>query len=166
MRPIFYIETTIPSSYFETRTDDVSKAWRKVTRAWWTAMRPRADFVTSSFVLSELADAPATKSRAGTGLLSDVPVLAESPLVHDLAEYYIRNKVMPSEAGGDAFHAACCAVFSIPFLVTWNCRHLANPLKQTHLAVLNRRRGYDSPIISTPSAFFPESFDAQDQDTP
>jgi predicted nucleic acid-binding protein len=164
MRPHFYIETSVPNSYFETRSSDVSKVWRSVTRAWWQAMSERAQFVTSRYVLAELDLAPARKAVQALALLDGVPVLADSPQVTEVAAFYIRNKVMPKEAGGDAYHAACCAVYSIPFLVTWNCRHLANPLKQTHLNVINRRLGLTTPMIATPAALSPENFDAQDQD--
>lgn len=63
---------------------------------------------------------------------------------------YVRNRLMPAEAGGDAFHLAMASVHAIDFLLTWNCRHLANANKMEHLRVINTRMGLSVPIVTTP----------------
>ena len=62
--PTVYIETTIPSYYFETRTSPEAIAWRGATLRWWDEYRGGYDLVTSGFVLAELRDAPPTKAAA------------------------------------------------------------------------------------------------------
>ncbi len=42
------------------------------------------------------------------------------------------------------------------FLLTWNCRHLANANKMQHLTVVNARLGLRVPIITTPLSLIPE----------
>jgi hypothetical protein len=42
------------------------------------------------------------------------------------AETLVSEGPIPSEDGEDALHIALCAVNRVDFLVTWNCRHLAN----------------------------------------
>ena len=63
---------------------------------------------------------------------------------------------MPAEAGGDAVHLALASMHSIDFLLTWNCRHLANANKIQHLTVLNARLGLHVPVITTPLTLMPE----------
>jgi hypothetical protein len=44
-----YVETTIPSYYFETRTSLQVRAWKAATRHWWRHYRSAFDLVTSQF---------------------------------------------------------------------------------------------------------------------
>ena len=70
--------------------------------------------------------------------------------------YYIEQKLMPAEAGGDAVHLALASMHSMDFLLTWNCRHLANANKIQHMAVLNGRLRLHLPVITTPLTLMPE----------
>jgi hypothetical protein len=54
MIPKVYIETTIPSFYFTTRTDPESVARKNWTQHWWDFKRRNYELVTSSAVLEEL----------------------------------------------------------------------------------------------------------------
>jgi len=35
-------------------------------------------------------------------------------------------------------------------LLTWNCRHLANPNKMGHIGAVNRELGLQTPLVTTP----------------
>jgi hypothetical protein len=83
-------------------------------------------------------------------LVASVTRLAVSPEVIDLAAYYVAEGVMPSNDLGDAFHLAFATWYRIQYLVTWNCKHLANANKFEHIAVLNGRRRLISPTLVTP----------------
>ena len=154
--PSVYIETTVPSYYHETRSSPRIAAWRDVTRQWWDRHRHRYDLYTSRFVLAELARAPAPKRRPARSLLRGVTVLDEPPGLGEVVEYYIEQKLMPSEAGGDAVHLALASMHSMDFLLTWNCQHLANANKIQHMAVLNGRLRLHLPVITTPLTLMPE----------
>ena len=54
MKPTVYIETTIPSFYWETRTDSESVAMKDWTREWWDGPRMLCDCWTSVAVMEEL----------------------------------------------------------------------------------------------------------------
>lgn len=151
-----YIETTVPSYYHETRSSPRIAAWRDVTRQWWDRHRRRYDLYTSRFVLAELARAPAPKGRRARALLKGVGVLDEPPGLEEVVVYYIEQKLMPAEAGGDAVHLALASMHSMDFLLTWNCRHLANANKIQHMAVLNGRLRLHLPVITTPLTLMPE----------
>ena len=54
MKKSVYIETTIPSYYYETRQDVKSVAWREITKEWWKKYRNYYLLVCSEIVLIEL----------------------------------------------------------------------------------------------------------------
>lgn len=157
--PTVYVETTIPSYYHETRRSIQVAAWRGATRTWWDQYRDGFDLVVSRFVLAELARAPATKGRRALALVESLPILEEPPELSTVAEFYVSNRAMPLSAAGDAYHLAMASLHRVDFLLTWNCRHLANANKIRHLTVLNGRLGLSTPVITTPLTLLPEEFE-------
>jgi hypothetical protein len=154
--PSVYVETTVPSYYYERRTTPQVVAWCEVTREWWDHHRHAYDLYTSRFVLAELARAPGAKARSAQSLLRGIEIVEEPPGLEEVVAYYIEQKLMPAQAGGDAVHMALASMLSMDFLLTWNCRHLANANKMQHLAVLNARLRLHVPIVTTPLTLKPE----------
>ena len=154
--PSVYIETTVPSYYCETRVSPRVATWCQVTRLWWDRYRRDYELYTSRLVLGELARAPAEKARKATALLEGVTLVEEPPGLTEVVEYYIEHRLMPAESGGDAVHLALASMHSIDFLLTWNCRHLANANKTQHLAVLNGRLRLHVPVVTTTLTLMPE----------
>ena len=151
-----YIETTVPSYYWETRRTPQIVAWREATRQWWRLFRHGYELYTSRFVLAELARAPSPKARRALRLMSGVRLLGEPPGLAEVVEYYVQHRLMPVEAGGDAVHLALASMHGMDFLLTWNCRHLANANKVRHLTIINRRLGLHVPVVTTPLTLIPE----------
>jgi hypothetical protein len=156
MAPAVYIETTIPSYYFETRTTPQAITWRHATRTWWDRFRGSYTLVTSSLVIEELALAPPEKAGPGRQLLAGCSMLEPDAGVGRAAEAYLRHKLVPRNALADAVHLALASVHGVDFLLTWNCRHLANANKVRHLTIINRRLGISTPILTTPLTLLPE----------
>jgi hypothetical protein len=61
MSQLIYIETSIPSFYYETRSRAQFQARREWTCEWWDVARLRDELVTSLAVIAELEEAPAAK---------------------------------------------------------------------------------------------------------
>jgi hypothetical protein len=57
---------------------------------------------------------------------------------------------MPNNAGGDALHLAIASFDKCDILLTWNCKHLANANKFSHIRYLNNLLGLYVPAIVTP----------------
>jgi hypothetical protein len=57
----------------------------------------------------------------------------------------------PADDLGDAFHLALATWYRIQYLLTWNCKHLANANQFEHIQVLNTRRRLVSPALITPA---------------
>jgi hypothetical protein len=77
--------------------------------------------------------------------------LAITAEIVELVDYYVREQLMPADDLGDAFHLAIATWHGIQYLLTWNCKHLANANKFDHIAVLNARRRLVSPALITPA---------------
>ena len=153
MKPSIYLDATIPSFFFEDRPGNIIQAWREITIEFWDRVRPQFDIFVSDETLRELQDAgyPAHKRRKCLELVADLPRLAVTDEVIDLADFYVREGVMPSNDLGDAFHLAFATWYRIQYLLTWNCKHLANANKFERIQALNARRRLVSPLLVTPA---------------
>ena len=63
---------------------------------------------------------------------------------------------MPKERLGDALHLALASYHKCDFLLTWNCRHIANANKFAHIRTINSRLGLFVPTLVTPMGLFEE----------
>ena len=76
--------------------------------------------------------------------------------VAEIVETYIRHSVMPADVAGDALHLAMASYHHCEFLLTWNCKHLANANKLRHIQRVNALMGLYSPELVTPLEFLGE----------
>ena len=158
-----YVETTIPGAYVDERDDIVSRFQRRETHVWWAACRARYDLYTSEAVLAELRQEHFPNQGEALSLLDNVPVLPVDDEVAGVARAYVEHLVMPKGQMGDSFHLAFACVHTMDYLLTWNCRHLANPRKVAHIAEINRRLGLLTPIILTPQMLVEEEDSSEHQ---
>lgn len=150
MRRRVYIETTIPSFYFEMRSEAEMVARRNWTRQWWAAASSRDEVVTSEAVVEELSAGDHPHRADCLAMVADLPLLAIEPAFAETVEAYIAHKLMPRDPGGDALHLALASHYRCDFLVTWNCRHLANANKFDHVRRINGILGLFVPALVTP----------------
>jgi len=150
MNRLIYIETSIPSFYFETRPGAQMQARREWTREWWDVAKWQDHLVSSLWVLRELEETPEPKRSECLSLMNDIRLLQSAPEIDRLVTAYIDDKVMPADADGDARHLAVATYWKCDILASWNCRHIANANKLPHIQHLNRRLGYDTPLLTTP----------------
>lgn len=150
MRTRVYIETTIPSFYFTLRTDPESLARMSWTRRWWSECSGAFKLVTSPAVIGELrrGTQPAVQSRIE--LLKGIELLDLTEEVEEIVQIYIARLVMPKNPAGDALHLALASFHRVDVLLTWNCRHLANPNKMEHIRLINYELGLPMPMLTTP----------------
>jgi hypothetical protein len=55
-----------------------------------------------------------------------------------------------TKAAEDALHIAIATVHGMDFLLTWNCKHIANPEIQKRIALYLEEQGLFLPFICTP----------------
>ena len=145
-----YIETTIPSFYHETRTDPQAVARRNWTQRWWDFKRQDYQLFTSEAVFEELEGGDYPTKDLVLSLVENIPVLAIEAPVLEIVQTYIRHSVMPAHPAGDALHLAVASYYKCDFLLTWNCRHLANANKFRHIQRVNSMLGLYVPSLVTP----------------
>jgi hypothetical protein len=145
-----YIETTIPSAYFERRPQPTIVARKEWTRSWWDNHRSRYDLVTGFPVIEELAKGNHPDKSEKLALMEGVEVLAVSDAIADIVQVYINHFVMPREPAADALHLALASYHKADILLTWNCAHLANANKAGHIRRVNTLLGLHVPMLITP----------------
>jgi len=85
---------------------------------------------------------------AASGRLDSYP--ASSSGILKLTESLVADGPIPEKAAPDAAHIANGSVHSCDYLLTWNCRHIANAQLQREVRRIVSEHGYSLPIICTP----------------
>jgi predicted nucleic acid-binding protein len=150
MKATVYIETSIVS-YLTARPsrDLVETAHQRITRRWW---RRRGDFAlfVSELVFREAAAGDSKAARRRLKAIASLPLLDVSDEAAEIAEELVRLRALPQVALVDAFHIGVAAVHGIDYLLTWNCKHIANATMRGRIESICRSKGVDPPTICTP----------------
>ena len=132
-------------------------ARRNWTRRWFDAAAEGPDeLVTSLGVTEELRRGRYDGREAALAMMSRLPLLPLDDAVASVIEVYLAERVMPQDPGGDALHLAAASHHGCDFLVTWNCRHIANANKFDRIRGINTKLGLANPALVTPLAFLNE----------
>jgi predicted nucleic acid-binding protein len=150
MKAKAYIETSIVSYLTASHSRDlVLAAHQEVTRDWW-ARRGTFELFASQFVLDEAAAGDKDAAASRLAALAETAVLEVTEDAIVLAEKLISGGGLPSQARVDALHISMAAVHGMDYLLTWNCRHIANATLRGKIEELCREAGFDPPTICTP----------------
>ena len=145
-----YIETSIPSFFYETRQEPEMVAMKHWTRKWWAQYPGTYEVVTSDGVIAELKEGEYPTQKDAISLVNDLPRVNIPNEIADIVDTYIANHLMPQERLGDALHLALASYHKCDFLLTWNCSHIANANKFEHIRIINTRLGLFVPALVTP----------------
>jgi len=83
-------------------------------------------------------------------------VLEITQEVESLTQAILSSGVIPPRAVRDAAHIAVATVNEIDYLLTWNCKHLANAQIARRISLVCERVGRRMPIICTPEELMGE----------
>jgi len=67
-----------------------------------------------------------------------------------LAHKLVENGPIPANAEEDALHISLATVHGMDYLLTWNCRHIANATIRNSVIQIADDEGYRCPVICTP----------------
>ena len=158
-----YIESTIPSYVVARPARDLLQAARQqLTRDWWDLRREQHELFTSQVVLDEIAAGEAEMARQRLELMSHVALLDLTEDANALTKDVLRSAVLPPHADRDAAHISLATVHEMDFLLSWNCRHIANARIQSRLRRLADAAGFTLPVICTPEELL-ENDNEQDE---
>jgi predicted nucleic acid-binding protein len=158
MKRKIYLETSV-ISYLTARPSRtiIGAAHQQITLAWWEGRYQYELFVSES-VLRECGAGDSEAAEKRLAMVSDVPLLAITEQAVEIAENLVKEKIVPTKAAEDALHIAIATLGGVDYLLTWNCKHIANPEIQRNIARYLEKIGLFLPFICTPEELLGEDY--------
>lgn len=122
-------------------------------KRWMNEQRPLYDVVTSQLVIDEAAMGDANAAARRLQMLDGIAVLPANPDADTVADEIIFRSMMPASARIDALHVALAALAGVQYLLTQNCKHIANAHELPRLYRLLDELGLSGLLICTPIEF-------------
>lgn len=146
-----YLETTI-ISYLAARPsrDLVIAACQEMTRDWWDQCRPKFDLYVSERIVAEASAGDENAASRRLQILKPIPILRVSEEARTLAKSLFISLQLPQKAIEDSLHIAISIVSGMDYLLTWNCKHIANARMIPQIERIAEANGYEHPVICTP----------------
>jgi hypothetical protein len=157
-----YLETSFVSyltaASRESR-DPIAAAHQQITIEWWSRRRVDFDLVVSQVVIDEVQMGEPTFAKNRLEVVASLPRLLVTDQAVTLAENILSKGFLPQKAFPDALHIAIATVHQIEYLLTWNCKHIANVEVLPRIANLCEDMDLMLPIICTPEELLGDSND-------
>jgi len=146
-----YIETSI-LGYLSARPTDnlIVAANMKITLDWWNIRRDSFVLYASEVVENEAARGDTAIAAQRLSLLQSFTFLDITEEAVEVAQEFLKQSNLPPKASNDALHMALATVYGLDYLLTWNCKHMANAQIQKKLSQISSDLGYKLPFICTP----------------
>ncbi|MBI2434529.1 MAG: type II toxin-antitoxin system VapC family toxin [Candidatus Hydrogenedentes bacterium] len=158
-----YIETSIISHAAAWQSRDPAIAVLQAQAKEWLAREaPKYKLVTSQFVIDEASMGDPDAAARRLALLSGVGVLLPNAQVEGIAAAIIARSLMPESARLDALHVASALVGGVQYLLTQNCRHIANAHVLPRMYDLFEELELPRLLICTPAEFLGGSVDERE----
>jgi hypothetical protein len=157
---IVYIETSVISHTTAwPSTDPAVLVLQHQAPDRWARERTKYSLVTSQLVLDEasLGDPAAAADRLK--LLAGIPLVPTDRQVEMVANELVARSLVPAKARLDALHVAFAAVGGAQFLLTQNCRHIADTHTLPRVYRTLTELGYPGLLIYTPAEFLGDTDD-------
>lgn len=151
MSETVYIETSILGYLTARSTKNLILAGNiATTRDWWEQRRSAFALFISQVVLAEAMRGDEEIAVQRLAAVDGIPLLEVTEAVQNLATEFVIKSNLPPKAADDAIHIALATVNSLDYLLTWNCKHIANAQIQRKLSEICSESGYTLPVICTP----------------
>ena len=107
-------------------------------------------YVVSQYVIDEVSAGDPALAADRLLTLDGIPLAPNAPEIAQIANEIMSLGVLPPKAQVDALHIAAVAHHRVQYLLTWNCKHIANAkILPPSYSVLTDL-GVPIPIICTP----------------
>ena len=156
-----YAESSIFSYLTGHPVKDKLVMFRKMlTHVWWDNEKPKCAVFASQHVVDEVGDGEPKEAAKRLELVRDIPLIdGLNPIVLDLAQKLIDGFAVPATEGTDALHIATAAYHGMDVLLTWNCKHMANPYTLPKTRRIIEAAGFKCPNVTTPERFMEDQED-------
>jgi pyruvate carboxylase len=115
--------------------------------------RPLYEVVTSQVAIDEAGMGDPDAASRRLEMLRGIPVIPVNPDANVVADEIVRRSMMPISAGIDALHVATAALAGVQYLLTLNCKHIANARELPRIYRLLDEFGLSGMVICTPIEF-------------
>jgi predicted nucleic acid-binding protein len=151
MKESIYLETTI-ISYYSSRPnrDIVIAGHQQITKDFIDKSALQYDIFVSELVIEECKSGDKEAAILRLELLKTFNLLELNDAALSLAKSLVSSKIVPNQYAEDALHIALATIHGMDYLVTWNCKHIANAHIRNKLEKAIRKNGYILPVICTP----------------
>lgn len=151
MKPSVYLETTIPSYLAAWQSPQIVMAARQqITHEWWNEHRDNYELFVSQVVLDESSGGDREASAKRLNFLRGIAVLEPPENVGRIVDALLQKVPLPRNAANDALHIAIAIGNGMDYLLTWNCRHIANATLHARMEAVCEALGLGLPTICTP----------------
>jgi len=151
MKYAIYLETSFISYLTGRLSNNIMVASRQIsTQNWWRKRRQYFDLYISEAVELEAQSGNKEAANKRNEIIKDLPLLNINPEILELAQAFIQKGSLPEKAAVDAVHISVATFHKMNYLLTWNCKHIANAEIQKKLRKITRNLGYELPVICTP----------------
>ena len=152
VRAKVYVETSVISYLVARRNqrDLLVASNQELTHEWWETRRHRFDLCVSAVVLAEAARGDQTYASARLAVVRELTLVEVSDAARVLSQALLRRAGLPAGAHEDALHIAVSATTGMDYLLTWNCKHIANGMIIPRVNAVVRSFGFEPPLIYTP----------------
>ena len=139
-----YVETTV-ISYLTAwpSLDDLIRQDQEATKQWWVSCRNYGELFASEMVIDEAKRGDQKAADERLEVLNSLPILKRDQQARKLARRFVKEGAIPETERADAMHVAIAATSGMDYLVTWNLRHIINPVKRTEIEKICRKAGFD-----------------------
>ncbi|MCG8450788.1 MAG: type II toxin-antitoxin system VapC family toxin [Pirellulales bacterium] len=146
-----YLETSV-IGYLATRTssDLVTAGNQTLTRDWWENHRCDFELFISEAVIAECGAGDPSAANERAVFLTGLSILEITDECKKLAAEIMKQASLPKKADVDALHIAVAALNGIDYLLTWNCKHIANPALRRIIESVLSQANIIPPVICTP----------------
>jgi hypothetical protein len=146
-----YLESTFVSYLVARPSRDLLVAGhQQLNQDWWSNRRKDFECYVSQVVIDESSAGDAAEVQKRLTAINDLSVLEVTRDAETLAQSILASGAIPQRSVRDAAHIAVATVHELDYLLTWNCKHLANAQIVRRIDVLCLRAGWRMPIICTP----------------
>lgn len=157
-----YIETTVISYLTAWLSRDLIRAaHQQITQEWWHNRRNDFELFVSAFVIKEASAGDTEASGERLKILENIPLLDVNSEVENLAKDLIIQKALPEKSATDALHISVASVYGIDYLLSWNCKHIANAEMQDAIKKVCEENGCKFPKICTPEVLLGGKYDLE-----
>ena len=146
-----YIETSV-ISYLTAKPsrDLIIAGHQQITVQWWNNSRLNFNCYVSEFVEREIKRGNKLAAEKRLKSISRLDYLKYNDDVDNLAKKYIDLFQLPEKASFDAYHLALAVWYNIDYLLSWNCRHIANAQINKRMLEFNTKINLNTPFLCSP----------------